>query len=47
MPVRQLSLDFSGGLADLDGVPGERVEVDVAALSLLVAADLDTSAELR
>jgi ribonuclease HII len=47
VPVRQLSLDFSGGLADLDAAPGERVEVDVAALSLLVAADLDTSAELR
>jgi ribonuclease HII len=48
VPVRQLSLDFTGGLADLAGGTTERVEVDVAALTMLVEADLDASAaELR
>jgi ribonuclease HII len=47
VPVRQLSLDF-GGLADLSTDQANRVEVDVAALAILVDADLDTSsAELR
>ncbi len=47
VPVRQLSLDF-GGLADLSAGEAERVEVDVAALTMLVEADLDPSAaELR
>jgi ribonuclease HII len=47
VPVRQLSLDF-GGLADLGGNQAERVEVDVAALTMLVEADLDASpTELR
>ena len=47
VPVRQLSLDFSGGLADVNGSGAERVEVDVAALSMLVDAELDAAAELR
>jgi hypothetical protein len=47
VPVRQLSLDF-GGFADLSTDQANRVEVDVAALAILVEADLDTSsAELR
>jgi ribonuclease HII len=48
VPVRQLSLDFSGGLADLAAGTTGRVEVDVAALTMLVEADLDASpVELR
>jgi ribonuclease HII len=47
VPVRQLSLDF-GGLADLGAGRAERLEVDVAALTMLVEADLDpAAAELR
>jgi ribonuclease HII len=47
VPVRQLSLDF-GGLADLSTDQAQRVEVDVAALTMLVEADLDSSpVELR
>ena len=45
VPVRQLSLDF--GVADLGADQAERVEVDVAALTMLVDADLDVAAELR
>jgi ribonuclease HII len=45
IPVRQLSLDFGAGLADAS--PSERVEVDVAALAMLVERDLDSPAELR
>jgi ribonuclease HII len=47
VPVRQLSLDFDG-LADLGAGRAERVEVDVAALTMLVESDLDASpTELR
>ncbi len=48
VPVRQLSLDFGAGLADVGAGQMEGVEVDVAALTMLVEADLDSSpAELR
>jgi len=47
VPVRQLSLDFSGALADVTGAENERVEVDVAALTMLVQADLDSAVELQ
>ena len=48
VPVRQLSLDFGAGLADVGAGQTEGVEVDVAALTMLVEADLDSSpAELR